>query len=420
MFDERDASEGSRAPRDGRMTGFPPSEDTRVSLATWQDPENVRWAFRHLREIIPSQVIPADPATTRALPSAADPEALRAEVQRLDGSRATAADVFADTWTDALLVVHDGTLVHEQYYAGLAPTMPHLVMSVSKSIVGCVAGILADRGLLDPDRPVTHYVPEVAGSGYGDASVRDVLDMRTGVAFRETYDDQDAEVRVMERSMGWQPLDEGDPDGMYEYLTTLGTSGEHGGRFTYRSADTDMLGWICERAADRRMADLVSQLLWVPMGAEHDAEVTCDRVGTAIHDGGISATARDLARFGRLLLDDGAAGGREIVPASWLDDALQPSEDVREAFAVTDNESVLPGGWYRNQFWFVPTQNGTALVCLGIHGQMIYVNRATRMVGVKLSSWPTAQNAPYLIDTLRAFGAIGTRLASGSDVQACA
>ena len=227
-------------------------------------------------------------------------------------------------------------------------------MSVTKSVVSCVAGILVGRGVLDPEAPISTYVPEVAGSGYDGATVRHLLDMRTGVAFRETYLEPDAEVRVMERSMGWRPADEGDPAGMYEYMTTLGTSGPHGGDFTYRSADTDMLGWVVERASDTRMADLITSLVWAPIGAEHDAHITCDPVGSAIHDGGLSATARDLARFGQMLLDDGFVDGVEVVPAAWLADARHPSPAVRQAFANTDNEEVLTGGWYRNQFWFVP------------------------------------------------------------------
>jgi CubicO group peptidase (beta-lactamase class C family) len=362
-----------------------------------------------MREIIPTQLIPAAPHP-RALVPAPDRQVAQTPVTRLDGSAASAADVFADTWTDAVVVVQDGQLVEERYFGGMTATTPHLLMSVTKSVVGCVAGILVGTGELDPEAPVTSYVPEVADSGYDGATVRNLLDMRTGVAFREAYVEPDAEVRVMERSMGWRPLLEGDPQGMYDYLTTLGTSGPHGGDFTYRSADTDMLGWVLERASGRRMADLVSTLLWVPIGAEHDADITCDRVGSAIHDGGMSATARDLARFGQMLLDDGVVDGNEVVPSSWLADARSPSPSLRQAFASTDNEEVLTGGWYRSKFWFVPGPDGDALVCLGIHGQMVYVNRSTRTVGVKLSSWPDAQNAEHLIDTLRTFGAIGTRL----------
>jgi CubicO group peptidase (beta-lactamase class C family) len=379
-----------------------------VSLQTWQDPGNVRWAFQHMRELIPTQAIRADPARMRALAARPQHDVLDAQVHRLDGSTATAAEVFEETWTDALLVLRDGVVVEERYVGEMTARTPHLLMSVSKSIVGCVAGILNRKGLLDPEAPVTHYVEELRGSGYDGATVRDVLDMRTGVAFRETYGQPDSEVRVMERSMGWRPLQDGDPAGMYEYLTTLGSEEPHGGVFTYRSADTDLLGWVCERAAGMRMADLVSRLLWVPMGAEHDADITCDQFGSAVHDGGISAVARDLARFGQLLLDEGRVAGDEVVPTDWLLDSWQPPADVREAFAATENEAVLPGGWYRNQFWFVPNHHGTALVCLGIHGQMVYVDRESGTVGVKLSSWPTPQNTAYLVDTLRAFGAIGS------------
>jgi len=410
-------AQASPAETPDRMVGFPPSADSLVTLATWQDPPNVRWAFQHMREIIPTQPIPAGPRP-RPLATALDSRVGETELTRLDGSAATAVDVFADTWTDAVIVLHDGEIVDERYFGDMTPTTPHLLMSVTKSVVGCVAGILAGQGKLDPEAPVTKYVPEVSDSGYDGATVRHLLDMRTGVAFREAYVEPDAEVRVMERSMGWRPLLEGDPLGMYDYLATLGTAGAHGGDFTYRSADTDMLGWVLERASGRRMADLVSSLLWVPIGAEHDANITCDPVGSAIHDGGMSAVARDLARFGQLLLDDGFVDGEEVVPASWLADARNPPPAVRQAFANTDNEQVLTGGWYRSKFWFVPGPAGDALVCLGIHGQMVYVNQTTRTVCVKFSSWPDAQNPSYLIDTLRAFGAIGTRLSSTSAANA--
>jgi CubicO group peptidase (beta-lactamase class C family) len=396
---------------DARMQGFPPEPASQVTLANWQDPPNQRWAFRHMREIIPTHPIPA--GTARPLPES--PRAVgHIDVTRLDGSTGSVDDILRDTWTDALVVLHDGQLVEERYLSGMTANTPHLLMSVSKSVVSCVAGTLVEQGLLSPDHPVSNYVPEIAASGYAGATVRHLLDMRTGVLFREEYTLPEAEVRVMERSMGWRPSQVGDPVGAYAYLTTLGTEGPHGGQFTYRSADTDMLGWVCERASGTRMADLVSERIWVPMGAEQDADITCDAVGTAIHDGGISATARDLARFGQLLLDDGRAGDTQVISETWLADSLNPDSDVRAAFASSENEPVLPGGWYHNQFWFVPGSTGDVRLCLGIHGQMVHVDRATRTVAVKLSSWPEAQNGAHLIDTVRAFGAVGAHLAGGS------
>jgi CubicO group peptidase (beta-lactamase class C family) len=394
------------------MFGFPPTPDSLITLANWQDPPNQRWAFQHMREIVPTQTIRRGAGPVSALPTALAPVG-DVPLTRLDGSTATVDMVLQDTFTDAWLVLHHGRIIEQRYNAEMTDKTPHLLMSVSKSIVGCVAAVLIEAGALDPDALVTHYVTEVCASGYAGATVRHLLDMRTGVAFRETYTVTEAEVRVMERSMGWRPLLPGDPVGAYAYLATLGTAGPHGGPFTYRSADTDMLGWVCERASGVRMADLVSRHIWAPMGAEADAEISCDAVGSAIHDGGISAVARDLARFGQMLLMGGRANGRQVVPASWLEDTLTVDADVRDAFAHSENHLFLPGGWYRNQFWLVPGLRGDLLVCLGIHGQMVCVDRTSGTVCVKLSSWPDAQNAGYLIDTLRAFGALSVQLGAG-------
>jgi CubicO group peptidase (beta-lactamase class C family) len=399
--------------REPLMSGSPPPAESRVTLANWQDPPYNRWSFQHLRELIPTQRISRGAGHSRALAQhGASPVLDDITVYRLSGHTSTFAEVIAETWTDAVVVLHDGQIAFELYSNGMTEETPHLLMSVTKSVVGCIAGVLVEQGLLDTDKQASSYVPEIVGSGYDGATVRQLLNMRTGVAFREEYTNHDAEVRVMERYMGWRPDEEHDGTrGMYYYLTRLGTDNDHGGPFVYRSADTDMLGWVCERAAGARMADLISLLIWQPMGAEFNAEITCDSVGSAIHDGGMSARARDLARFAQLLLDDGYVRGSSIVPERWLHEARALDPDIRSAFAASDAESVLTGGWYRSQFWFVPGPLGDLQLCLGIHGQMVLVDRATRTVSVKLSSWPSAQDAEALIDTIRAFVAAGRHLA---------
>jgi CubicO group peptidase (beta-lactamase class C family) len=395
------------------MSGFPPADTSQVTLANWQDPPFNRWAFQHLREVIPTHRISRGRGPVRPLaqhPHTLAPDAV--VLHRLEGRSSTLADVLAETWTDAVVIVHDGRIVLESYADGMAPDTPHIMMSVTKSVVGCIAGILVEHGSLDPEEQVSTYVPEVTGSGYGGATVRNLLDMRTGVAFSEEYTNPQAEVRVMERYMGWRPGAGADEiRGMYAYMTTLAAGSAHGGPFVYRSADTDMLGWVCERAAGTRMAELISTLIWQPLGAEFDAEITCDGVGSAIHDGGMSARARDLARFGQLLLDDGVVADTPVVPKRWLTQARTIDPDSRAAFAASDSEQFLTGGWYRNQFWFIPGLLGDLQVCLGIHGQMVLVDRATRTVSVKFSSWPSAQEPVYLLDTVRAFVAAGQHAA---------
>ena len=287
------------------MSGFPPDRDNRVTLGNWQDPPFNRWSFSHLREIVPTQPI-RNTGAIHEPTMALDGELDGLAVGLLDGSETTFSQLLDRTYTDGVVIIQDDKIRYERYFGETQQHVPHLLMSVTKSLVGSVAGNLVEQGLLVPDDHLTKYIPELADSGYAGATVRNVLDMRSGIKFSEEYTDPEAEVRVMEQAFGWRPAGHTEvPRSIYEYLATLATESEHGGVFDYRSAETLVLGWVCERAAQSRMADLIGDLLWTPMGALYPAEITCDSVGTAIHDGGMCATARDLARFGEVLLHKG-------------------------------------------------------------------------------------------------------------------
>jgi CubicO group peptidase (beta-lactamase class C family) len=394
------------------MYGAPPPEHARVTLDNWQEPPYNRWSFSHLREVVPTQRIsrgwgPVWPLVENHRPLNDVP------VHLVNDNEGDVDEVITNTYTDAVVVLHRGEVVFERYLGETKPDTPHLIMSMSKSIVGCVVANLEARSELDSARLVTDFVPDLNGTAYEGATVRDILDMRSGVKFSEDYTDRNAEVRVIEQAMGWRPMSHNEEvrHGMYAYLTTLKDREEHGGVFNYRSCETDVLGWVCERAAGMRMADLISELIWSPLGARFDAEISCDYIGTAIHDGGVCATAQDVARFGAMLLAGGHGGGNQVVPPAWLVQSWRVDPDIRAAFRSSASEPYLPGGWYRNQFWFVPRDHGDVLLCLGINGQMVYVNRGTQTVGVKLSSWPTAQSPGMLHDTLRMFDAMGATLA---------
>src|SRR6266581_1432319 len=347
-----------------------------VTAFNWQDPPANRWAFWHVGDLLPTYRVPRGDGQVRPLPPAGgQPDLLAVPVTRMDRTggapaASTVGDVLGDTYTDAYLVLQDGQLVTEWYGPLGAPERTHALMSVSKSVVGCVAAVLIDRGLLDPDAEITSYVPELAGSGYAGALVRHVYDMRSGVRFLEEYANPDSDIRRLDDWVGWQEPAEpgqGEPRGLYRFLATLGAEAPHGERFLYRSAESDVLGWVCERAAGLPMAELISELIWAPMGADHDALLLHDGLGAAVHDRGLCAAS----------------------PAEW----------------------AFPGGWFRHQFWFRPGAYGDVLLCLGIHGQMLHVSRRTNTVCVKFSTWPDAQDPAYLEDTLRAFDAVGGFLA---------
>ncbi len=390
-----------------------------LTLENWLDPPYNRWSFSHVREFVPTQRISRgvrEPSSLHPAPR----EVGSVAVVRSDGTSATLQDVVGDTFTDALVVTHRGMVVAEQYYGEMRADTPHALMSISKAFIGCVAGWLVGSGVLRPSGRVTDYLPELKSSGYAGATVRNLLDMRSGVRFSEDTDDPSSEVWGLLRAMGWAPgPGYGVSNSMYNYLSTLVRERDHGGAFSYRDCDADVLGWVCERAAGERMAELLSGVIWARLGAEYDAEITCDALGSAGHDGGMSTTARDLARFGLLLLAGGDVGEEEVVPGVWLRSSWNPPADIVEACRGAQSAFGLPGAWYRNLLWFAPRSHGTVLLCRGAFGQLIYVDPARQIVAVKFSSWPVtamtaaSQAVSMTEDTLLALDAVGEDLAGG-------
>jgi CubicO group peptidase (beta-lactamase class C family) len=382
-----------------------------VTLDNWQTAAQVGWTFCHIAEIFPTAVIsrgsgPAAPLQRRIEPVAELP------CRDQDGNQSTVGEIMAATNTDGWMVVHGDRILAEQYAETMEPATLHLLMSVSKSIVGILVGALVGEGVLNVEEEVTAYVPELAQSGYRGATVRHLLDMRSGIAFSEDYLDPDAEVRVLEQAVGWAPGRSPDaPRTLRGFLLTLRQGMPHGGAFDYRSCETDILGWVCEVASRRRFPELVSELVWSRLGVDFDANIGVDSEGTGMFDGGISAALCDLARFGVMIAQEGASlSDHQIVPEAWIADSFAGGPDSRQAFAASSNDTRMPGGMYRNQFWF-PWPDRQVLLCLGIHGQMVYVDRATGLVAVKLSSWPTPQDSWRLFSTLAAFDAIKAEMA---------
>ncbi|WP_027006013.1 serine hydrolase domain-containing protein [Conexibacter woesei] len=342
---------------------------TTITINNWQDPNNTWWGYRHIRELIP----------TARIASAAAPSPLPERLR--DGL--AAERILEDPTTDGVLVLHDGHVVLERYARGMRPDDVHLMQSVSKSITGTLAGIIINNGKLAPDDLVTAIVPELAGSSFDGATVRDLLDMRAGTRFDETYDDPQSDIRASEAQFRWAPGTPPAADAI-AYLRTLSNHREHHGRFEYRSILTDVLGLVLHRAAGAPLAELIGTHLWGPMGAETDAQVTVDGAGFAVADGGICVSLRDLARFGRLVAD----GGAGIVPPEWLTDTRAGAPDSAAAFAQSEHADAQPGGHYRNQWW-VPA-GGDVLVAVGIHGQFCMVDHPTRTVLAVQSTWPTS------------------------------
>ena len=350
-----------------------------VRHGNWRLQPYSRWAFQHVGELVPSALI-WDGVGGEDAPR--DAAGLVAETMSLPGGRERIADFLARSHADALVVMKAGTFVADWF----APTMDagsrHIAFSISKSIVAVAAGALEEDGVLDPQAPVMRYVPEAAGSAYGDATVQHVLDMVVAIDIDEAYLDPNSPFARYRKAMLWNPG--GGEEGLAEFLCTLQRlPGDHGEIFRYRSPNTDMLGVILERASGRRMPDLLQEKVFAPLGARGAAAITVDREGTSRASAGISLTPRDLARFGEMMRQGGVAGGRRLVSEGWVAGTI--GSGSKAAWDRSDFHSLFPKGRYHNK-WY---QTGEGAYCgIGIHGQWLYIDPATETVIVRMSCQP--------------------------------
>jgi len=380
---------------------YPDAAAGEPTLDSWQEPPHNRWAFAHLGEMVPSAAVSRRPVNA---PGHA--------LARLGAIAAQLPDLeqrLEQTYTDAFLVLRGTEVVAEYYRAGFAPDDRHLLMSVSKSLCGTVVGALVDEGRIDPAQPVTEYVPELAGSVYDGPSVLQVLDMQISIDYNEDYVDPASEVQTHGRSAGWRTRRHGDPADTYEFLTTLRGDGSTG-EFQYCSANTDVLAWIVERVTGLRYVEALSTYLWAKLDADRDATITVDQTGFGFANGGVSCTARDLARVGRMMLDGGVAPGGRVVSQGWVESVLAGGS--REAMPDEGFTSAFPEGSYTRQWWCTGNERGN-VSGIGIHGQNLWLDPRTDSVIVKLSSWPDPDTRHWhglqsgiLLDVSRALDAV--------------
>lgn len=372
-------------------------------LSNWrQHPFNVR-GFTEVDRLITVQPITAG-SSPRPLPSGKP-----IDLASIAVGEETAASLLDASNTDGFLALKDGAVVSEFYGPAMGATTPHIIFSVSKSVTGSLAGVLVARGELDPEAPVTRYVPELQASAWGDATVRQVLDMTVSVRFIEDYLDPKGDVARYRVAMDWNPPGyfpyEG---GLHHFLATLPKDQEaHGERFQYLSPNSDLLGWILERAGGATVAELLTRHIWQPLGAETDGFITVDRHGAARTAGGICVTLRDLARFGDMMRLGGRANGTQVIPADWVEDIMTAGSE--EAWIKGQMTGLFQRARYRAK-WYVPLDRPGTLVAIGIHGQWIYVDREAGVTMVKMSSQPLPVDDPLDYRLVAMFRAIADAL----------
>ena len=388
----------------------PPSDKIiRFSDGDYFSFPKLRWTVCHFRELMPtvgvSRGLGAPVPFKRKLDASID----AITFTPLGGSKTmTWADSLAANYTDGVVVLHDGIIVYERYAGCLGEAGQHAAMSVTKSLIGLLGEMLVAEGKLDETAKVGTIVPELRHSAFGDATVRQVLEMTTGLHYSEDYADPDSEVWRYAAAGNPlpKPADYVGPRSYYAYLETVRKEGEHGAAFGYKTINTDALGWIIARVSGKSVAALLSERIWSRMGAEQDAYFTVDSIGTPYAGGGLNAGLRDMARIGQLLLDGGVINGQRLLPEAAVK-RIRAGGD-KAAFAKA-GYTQLKGWSYRGMWWISHNKHG-AFMARGVHGQSIYVDQAAHMVIARFSSHPVAGNGANDPTTLPAFAAVADYL----------
>ena len=396
----------------GWMQGFPPPSNKTITFhnGSFRNFPELRWAWSNIRQLVPTVNVWRGAGPASVLPREDHDIGASASVT-MDGRPMTFSRMLEETYADGIAVLHRGKLIYERYFGALKPHKPHIAMSVTKSFTGTLAGILVAEGKIDPQAPVTDYVPELKASAFGDARVHEAMDMTTGLEYTEVYTDKNSDVLGLRRANGMAPIEPGyqGATNIFDFLCAQKKQGEHGKAFAYKTVNSDVLAWICRRASGMTLSDLLSERIWIPMGAEEDAHYHVDRIGTESGGGGLSTSLRDLARFGETIRNHGRFNGRQIVPSSVVEDIARGGDPAKFKPA---GYTTLPGASYRNQWWITHNAHG-AYMARGVHGQGIYIDPKAEMVIARYASHPAAGNAANDPVTLPAYMALAKDLMAG-------
>jgi CubicO group peptidase (beta-lactamase class C family) len=377
----------------------PPSWWERQGDLIMRRPFN-EWTFTHMNRLLPTERVTR--GEVRELPR--EPVSL----ERITyGAGHTLADLHRRTFTTAFVVLRDGRLVHEAYPGTFArPGARMQLFSVSKSVLSMMVGIaLADGAIESLGDPVARYRPDFRGTAYQDVTLAQLLDMTSGVGDLEVWDVPDSGIKRFERAVT------GGGD-VFEVVRSAPRAAPAGARFNYSTFDSQVLGWVLEAATGQTLAGYAARNLWQRIGAERDGYywLTRRHPRTAIGAGSLNATARDLARLGQVMADDGRVAGErdvpteQVVPADWVRRSRTPKHPVGSL-----GPSGYPHYGYANHWW---TLDNGAFTAVGVHGQYLYVDPAARVVIVKCSAWPTQDDQLLDAETIAALRAVAANLST--------
>ena len=395
----------------GWMQGFPPPDDKIISAidgSFFKFPA-LRYSVCHMRQFMPTTNVSSAHSKQYKFKLKLDEAIDTVSFLPINSDqRMTWETSLSKNYTDGIIILHKGKIVYERYFGELKPDGLHAAMSVSKTFTGTLGALLVEEGVLEENKTGASYVPELKGSAFGDATIRQILDMTTGLKYSEDYSDPNAEIWSF--SAAGNPFtkhDSGNPTNYYDYLVTVQKEGVHGEVFGYKTVNTDVMGWIISRVTGKTIPELLSERIWKPLGTHIDGYYQIDGAGIAFAGGGFSANLRDMAMFGEMIRKMGKFNKRQILPVALIEDIMNGGS--QEAFNKSVYANTLKNWSYRSMWWKTNNEHG-AFAARGVHGQTIYIDPKAEMVIVRFASHPEAKNSKIDPTSLPAFHGVAKYL----------
>jgi len=382
------------------MQGVPPMRESQVTMQNFRDYPMSKWAFQNSGAPLNVVMIPRQ-GNIVELPGPSQPQLGEKLFTTAVGDQKGFDQLFESNYADGVVIIKGDKLLHESYFHSFNAHAQHIWFSMSKSLASAAFGLLVEQGKVKLDASPADYIPELKGSGFERVTIQQVLDHASSLDFKETYTDftsDFAQYYAPALNMGWLPgardvqPNNSEIYGVHDFISRFikpDPTRQPGDNFDYNSANADVIGWLIARLSGQPFQDFIQQNIWAKLGAEHDATIAVDRAYMPAVTGGMNSTLRDAARFGMMIRDQGRFNGEQIIPQKWVDATLNVSDSLRANMKANNNYKEETWAAYHNMWWILDETIGE-FAAVGIHGQVIYINRQANTVMAWFSSQPIA------------------------------
>ena len=385
------------------MSQTPPPKEHQVTFRNYRNYPFNRWAFRNINAPYNTLSIHREGQIT---PLQQQPTPALAKLKVTDGwgKSRSVEEILEINETDGIVVLRDNTVLFERYFGGMDQHDQHIWFSATKSLVSTALGILVDEGKVDLQASPADYIEELKGSGFERTTIQNVLNHSSAIDFKETYTDFESDffkhyapalnIAYLPGGRDAQPNNT-EIYGVHDFLGRFikaDSSLKPGDEFDYNSTNADVAGWLVSRISGLPLHEFLQQKIWGKLGTEHDALIAADRAYRAVATAGMTSTTRDAALFGQMILKRGKVGSEQVIPAKWVDATLAVTETDRQK--MRNNSKYQDNSWeaYKNMWWVIDSKKGE-YAAVGVHGQVIYINRDANVVIAYFSSQPVASAA---------------------------